>query len=698
MIYIHKRNRCNGDISNKQVTRSLVKILQLIGLFIVSTYLFSCASTAPVSKPSVTQKTEVAPTAAAKPVTTEVSKLTAQYKATNDLNTLLDQLIKLADNYQSQSDCLSTNIVLKHSISILDQVSVASTIPAEDVSNVFIKANILRAECAILPPRIAQNIADEQTIQKADTLPSLDSNISLTQVLSWINSAVIANETANTAQAGARLDAQWSSRLKALRAYKLGLEEQYENALVTLLAIETDSSPLQILDDQLIFYWLAQLTANERMDAITRFPELFKYQRLLNVVEDRNINDAQRQLQLNSLVSDTTANNQFAELPEQISRYLSLEVQQEQTIAVLLPLSGRLSSQGEAIKQGVIAAYYEQVNAISSATTLSFIDTGSNNDLLDSVNAESLSGFSVIVGPLLKSHIDAVQSIAPKQSLKLFLNQLDDNSLSANTLEVNEETAAINYSAHFFALSPEQEAQQLAKKMLEQNIAHPVLIYDSSNITGRMTDAFLDEWARAQDSDDVLLPSKVKYADNKSMRVGITSALDVLQSQQRINQLSNLVNEKVYSVTRNRRDVDAFVVFARPNEVELINPIIESSMSLFTGQQLPVFATSYSYNHKQNKNTLRDLRNLVFMDMPFVLPQGRNSKLATDVNILFNEPSSTYLRLFAFGYDALASTQHILKLSVFEQLSMQGLSGELSVGPHNTMTRELSVLNISADN
>jgi outer membrane PBP1 activator LpoA protein len=698
MIYIHKRNRCNGDISNKQVTRSLVKILQLIGLFIVSTYLFSCASTAPVSKPSVTQKAEVAPTEAAKPVTSEVSKLTAQYKATNDLNALLDQLIKLADNYQSQSDCLSTNIVLKHSISILDQVSVASTIPAEDVSNVFIKANILRAECAILPPRIAQNIADEQTIQKADTLPSLDSNISLTQVLSWINSAVLANETANTAQAGARLDAQWSSRLKALRAYKLGLEEQYENALVTLLAIETDSSPLQILDDQLIFYWLAQLTANERMDAITRFPELFKYQRLLNVVEDRNINDAQRQLQLNSLVSDTTANNQFAELPEQISRYLSLEVQQEQTIAVLLPLSGRLSSQGEAIKQGVIAAYYEQVNAISSATTLSFIDTGSNNDLLDSVNAESLSGFSVIVGPLLKSHIDAVQSIAPKQSLKLFLNQLDDNSLSANTLEVNEETAAINYSAHFFALSPEQEAQQLAKKMLEQNIAHPVLIYDSSNITGRMTDAFLDEWARAQDSDDVLLPSKVKYADNKSMRVGITSALDVLQSQQRINQLSNLVNEKVYSVTRNRRDVDAFVVFARPNEVELINPIIESSMSLFTGQQLPVFATSYSYNHKQNKNTLRDLRNLVFMDMPFVLPQGRNSKLATDVNILFNEPSSTYLRLFAFGYDALASTQHILKLSVFEQLSMQGLSGELSVGPHNTMTRELSVLNISADN
>lgn len=675
-----------------------MKILQLIGLFIVSTYLFSCASTAPVGKPSVTQKAEVAPTEAAKPVTSEVSKLTAQYKATNDLNTLLDQLIKLADNYQSQSDCLSTNIVLKHSISILDQVSVASTIPAEDVSNVFIKANILRAECAILPPRIAQNIADEQTIQKADTLPSLDSNISLTQVLSWINSAVLANETANTAQAGARLDAQWSSRLKALRAYKLGLEEQYENALVTLLAIETDSSPLQILDDQLIFYWLAQLTANERMDAITRFPELFKYQRLLNVVEDRNINDAQRQLQLNSLVSDTTANNQFAELPEQISRYLSLEVQQEQTIAVLLPLSGRLSSQGEAIKQGVIAAYYEQVNAISSATTLSFIDTGSNNDLLDSVNAESLSGFSVIVGPLLKSHIDAVQSIAPKQSLKLFLNQLDDNSLSANTLEVNEETAAINYSAHFFALSPEQEAQQLAKKMLEQNIAHPVLIYDSSNITGRMTDAFLDEWARAQDSDDVLLPSKVKYADNKSMRVGITSALDVLQSQQRINQLSNLVNEKVYSVTRNRRDVDAFVVFARPNEVELINPIIESSMSLFTGQQLPVFATSYSYNHKQNKNTLRDLRNLVFMDMPFVLPQGRNSKLATDVNILFNEPSSTYLRLFAFGYDALASTQHILKLSVFEQLSMQGLSGELSVGPHNTMTRELSVLNISADN
>jgi outer membrane PBP1 activator LpoA protein len=211
-----------------------------------------------------------------------------------------------------------------------------------------------------------------------------------------------------------------------------------------------------------------------------------------------------------------------------------------------------------------------------------------------------------------------------------------------------------------------------------------------------MANAFLSQWDATKRDVNTPSPSAVRYSDNTSMRTGIRSALDVLQSERRITQLSNLIDEEVHSVTRNRRDVDAFVVFARPNEVELINPIIESSMSLFTAEQLPVFATSYSYNHKQNRNTLRDLRNLVFVDMPFLLPEGRRSPIANQADELFNEPSSTFLRLFSFGYDAMQLSNHALTMRLFEQIKSQGLSGKLSINRFGVVQRELDALSIQS--
>jgi outer membrane PBP1 activator LpoA protein len=181
------------------------------------------------------------------------------------------------------------------------------------------------------------------------------------------------------------------------------------------------------------------------------------------------------------------------------------------------------------------------------------------------------------------------------------------------------------------------------------------------------------------------------------MRVGITSALDVLQSQKRIKQLSNLSQERVYSVTRNRRDIDAFVVFARPNDLELINPIIESSISLFTSEQIPVFATSYGYDHKQSKNSQRDLRNLIFVDMPWLLPTRRNEALSASVDALFNKPPSAFLRLFAFGYDTLSLVDNLAQLSTFEHLWIEGLSGNLSINDKQQLNRELSWLSINTN-
>jgi outer membrane PBP1 activator LpoA protein len=241
----------------------------------------------------------------------------------------------------------------------------------------------------------------------------------------------------------------------------------------------------------------------------------------------------------------------------------------------------------------------------------------------------------------------------------------------------------------YFALAPEDEATQLANLMKKQGIRTPIIISNSSSVSRRMIETFNAQWIALNGLDEIKLPKVVTFSDNKGLRVGITAALDVLQSQRRISQMSNLTTETVHSVTRNRRDVDAFVVFALPQQVELLNPIIEASISLFTERTIPVFATSYSYQHQLNKNSIRDLRNLVFVDMPFLMPAQRNSALAQQVDSLWNKPSSAFLRLFAFGYDAFQFSEQMQQLAYFSHTDLDGLSGKLSVNNKRQVTRGL---------
>ncbi|MFC4701659.1 penicillin-binding protein activator [Glaciecola siphonariae] len=640
-----------------------MNIHRLIGLFIIVTLLCACAGSSQPERLTklpepVSKQPESSPKSA-------IERISERFERSGDVVALEKELVDMAQAFQTQNNCTSAQVVIAHASGLLQEQTLKQ------------QSNIIMAECAVL--QATSSLSDLEIIKL------LENTLGSTNVV---------------------LDNPWTSRERVLFAYLQGLETRYDEALNALMQSDVELSPLASMQDQWVFYWLANLSFDARMDLIESYPRLFKYQKLLSVIEQADINDIQRQQKLKNLIANANTNSEFRQLPAQVIRFLNLPVNPKQNIAVLLPLSGRLSSQGEAIKQGIIAGYYDKLMpktasadetmvdrfGAAAQSSLHFIDTGSQNELLSSVNTETLAPYSVVIGPLLKSHIDAVSRFAAPHSLKIFLNQSETD---ATNIPLGEDIEA-SIPAQYFALSPEQEATQLAEYIFEQGIAHPVIIHENAGVSERMALAFLSAWNAKPDAQTTKQPSQVSYSDNTSMRVGITSALDVLQSQQRINQLSRLTPEQVYSVTRNRRDVDAFVVFARPNELELINPIIESSMSLFSGQQTPVFATSLSYNHKQNKNTLRDLRNLVFLDMPFVLPQGRESSLANTVDTLFNEPSSTYLRLFAFGYDAISLTQQLGKLSSFDQLKIDGLTGALSLNQEQHIQRQLSTLAIDA--
>jgi len=281
--------------------------------------------------------------------------------------------------------------------------------------------------------------------------------------------------------------------------------------------------------------------------------------------------------------------------------------------------------------------------------------------------------------------VNLVKDFNLPDSMLVYLNRLSTEASMTESSNNTSDTSAKVY----FALAPEDEATQLANLMKKQGIRTPIIISNGSSLSRRMIDTFNQQWIALKGLDQIKPPKIVTFSDNKGLRIGITAALDVLQSQRRISQMTSLTTETVHSVTRNRRDVDAFVVFALPQQVELLNPIIEASISLFTERTIPVFATSYSYQHQLNKNSIRDLRNLVFVDMPFLMPAQRESALAQQVDDIWNNPPSSFLRLFAFGYDAFQFSEKMQQLAYFSHTDLKGLSGKLTVNNQRQVTRSL---------
>lgn len=648
-----------------------MRIYRLVTLLVIYAVILGCASVPSENNqaPLVANTEPALPEEAPK---SGLSQVLSKYQRDRDEQLLQISLIALAQQYQEDFDCHSASLVIKHTLPLLTDERIRA------------KANIIRSECAIV--QVASEQAHLAINDDTALLSTQDNQVMVRLLSNWLNEID-----------SSRLDNLWQARKSFLDAYLMANKGEYERALLNSLAYDSSISVIASVLPQLQFAWLSQLTPSEKQQLTITQPRMTDYQRMLSIIENERLSDRQRQQALLEQVKLTNNAIEPPPIPSQVTQFLSLEANAQQNIAVLLPLSGRLTGQGDAIKQGMLASYYEQlrsalegVDTLAPSLQLTFLDTGSQPDLLETINKESMQNYSLIIGPLLKSHVEQVQDLLPVNALRIHLNQTNFDSLGSTVTEASSAKLV-----NFFALAPEQEAEELAQRMLAANIRHPVLIFDDSALTQRMADAFLDAWNKSLTDSMNIAPSQVKFSDNKSMRVGITSALDVLQSQQRINQLSNLVEENVFSVTRNRRDVDAFVVFARPNEIELINPIIESSMSLFTGEQIPVYASSLSYNHKQNKNTIRDLRNLVFLDMPFLLPEGRQSDLAIEVDKLFRQPSSTYLRLFAFGYDALTLSQQIVRLRTFNNSKISGLSGDLSLNENGLIQRKLDTLAIN---
>ena len=375
--------------------------------------------------------------------------------------------------------------------------------------------------------------------------------------------------------------------------------------------------------------------------------------------------------------------------PSEIMQLFTTPPFQPSKLGIVLPLSGRLASQGSAVKEGILAAYYAQAEQRSVQSNsrpmpeLVFIDSKHSEAFTDATFAP----LDFVVGPLLKQTIDVAEPFI--QSPWLALNQTNrllSEPAEVALLPVVEQVVSTNLQ-FFFALSPEGEGQQLARHLYQQGHTKPVVIQSNSATAQRMSKAFLDTWNGLQEGLGNGIET-VSFSDTKTMRASIKSLLKVADSRKRIQQIEAAIIPKVYAFDRSRRDIDVVVIFANSAETEIITPFIEANTSPFA-DILPVYATSRSHRSARSANSLRDLRNLQFMDMPWMLPGDQFQALKARSAALWPRRQDNNKRLFAMGYDAFNLITHLKAMQVVPQYEYKGLTGSLSLDADKNIQRTL---------
>ncbi|QIA62512.1 YraN family protein [Vibrio astriarenae] len=353
--------------------------------------------------------------------------------------------------------------------------------------------------------------------------------------------------------------------------------------------------------------------------------------------------------------------------PKAINEVLALEITLPSKTALLLPLSGKYKSQSELIRDGFILAMMNDENR-DPDSHLILIDTtdisgqGLKQQLVD-------NQVDFIVGPLKKSSVEMLQeaqATLPAPIPTLALNIPDDIEDGFGTC--------------YLALSPEQEVAQAAKYLANEGFQFPLILAPNNNLGKRVSSAFQEEWAKQADT-----PAAVDlFADKNQLQRNINNVFGLQQSQQRIAQMSTILDTELETQARSRRDIDSVYIVADSSDLTLIKPFIEVAINPDT---TPPKLFSSSRSNSSSKQ-YEDLTGVTFSDIPLLIQPDES--LQAQMSNLWPKGSKAQRRLQALGMDAYLLMLDLPQMKVVPGTQIDGNTGRLSIDDQCVVEREIS--------
>lgn len=322
-----------------------------------------------------------------------------------------------------------------------------------------------------------------------------------------------------------------------------------------------------------------------------------------------------------------------------------------ESIAVILPLSGKFKEQGLAIRNGLLQAALQRDEP---TTRLNFYDS-SRVELAEIYQQIQLDENHMVVGPLLKSHVKTWMQLNEAELPTLALNQVDTTQQANHVL--------------FFALSPESDARNAAEFMLQEGIQHPLLMQTASSSFIRISRSFEQAWR-----DSSLEDSQFSLATitNDKMQKQVRNVMGVISSKQRSRQLAADLELKLESEPRSRADIDAIYLAASPKQARLLKSFVDVTLSPFAN---PVKVLVGPRSHNGNYS---EFNGMYVADIALI-QDARHAPMRQQLSQWFPQWQYADWRLFSMGYDVFGLLNQLDAMRQLPGYTVSGLSGELSV-------------------
>lgn len=351
--------------------------------------------------------------------------------------------------------------------------------------------------------------------------------------------------------------------------------------------------------------------------------------------------------------------------------------QAPERMALLLPLKGKLANAAIAIRDGVLAAYYD-TPAAGSKPQLQVYDSGETpEEAVAAYHRAVADGAQFIIGPLRK---EAVQALASQPQLStpiLALNQIDDATLYKPAL-------------YQFGLAPEDEAREVARLAWREGYTRTIALLPDTEWGERVYTAFATEWQQL--GGEIL---ETERYDNTRTDHGklISRVLNLDSSQARQQQLTRHLGTNLEFEPRRRQDVDFVFLVASSMQARLIRP----QLRFYRASSLPVYTTSRVYSGHPDPEKDADMDGIIFCDMPWTLEDGGNSDhLQSSIDASWPDNADRYGRFYALGIDAYRLTPYLGKQGNNMFGAYHGVTGNLSLGNQGYINRSLRCAKFSA--
>lgn len=295
-------------------------------------------------------------------------------------------------------------------------------------------------------------------------------------------------------------------------------------------------------------------------------------------------------------------------------------------VAVLLPLSGRNSALGAQIREGLLAAYFAEPQAMRAP--LRFYDTA-RQTVAEAFAAAVQGGALSIIGPLSREEVvaAATSAAAPGSPTVIALNALPTGQSVPTNLRQ-------------FALSPEDEARAVARRALSEGHRRAIALVPSGDWGARVFQAFREE---LEAGGGVLLGTET--IAGRDLGNAAQSLLRIDASVARHRRIQSVLDTPLAFQPRRRADVDLIFMPGTAATLRQWRPQLR-----FQGAgDIPAYATSEAFDGRPGD----ELQGVIFPDIDWMIapqaPLVSALRSATDNALNDSMPRS---RLFALGHDA----------------------------------------------